>query len=168
MINECRSGKDCADYYACQFPAMIQDWREKFASPWKGTGVDLAFLFVGLPAYVEDLPSTPYDGKVDASLPLLRLSQAVAASTLNDTYVANHSLSTHGLFNHSLSTHGLSGLLVLRTLLTHMMFYYVSHLLQTCFFFNQIRYMTSLVDHGYLAGHDGSIHPMDKTPVGKR
>ena len=98
MINECRSGKDCADYYACQFPAMIQDWREKFASPWKGTGVDLAFLFVGLPAYVEDLPSTPYDGKVDASLPLLRLSQAVAASTLNDTYVANHSLSTHGLF----------------------------------------------------------------------
>ena len=88
MINECRSGKDCADYYACQFPAMIQDWREKFASPWKGTGVDLAFLFVGLPAYVEDLPSTPYDGKVDASLPLLRLSQAVAASTLNDTYVS--------------------------------------------------------------------------------
>ena len=34
--------------------------------------------------------------------------------------------------------------------------------------FSQIRYMTSLVDHGYLAGHDGSIHPMDKTPVGKR
>ena len=126
MINECRSGKDCADYYACQFPAMIQDWREKFASPWKGTGVDLAFLFVGLPAYVEDLPSTPYDGKVDASLPLLRLSQAVAASTLNDTYVSNHSLSTHGLL----------GLLVLRTLLTYMMFYYVSHLLQTYFFFS--------------------------------
>ena len=29
-------------------------------------------------------------------------------------------------------------------------------------------HMTSLIDHGYLFGHMGSIHPMDKTPVGKR
>ena len=29
-------------------------------------------------------------------------------------------------------------------------------------------FMTSLIDHGFLQGHDGSIHPMDKTPVGKR
>ena len=28
--------------------------------------------------------------------------------------------------------------------------------------------MTTLVDHGYIAGQFGSIHPMDKTPVGKR
>ena len=28
--------------------------------------------------------------------------------------------------------------------------------------------MTTLIDHGYLSGHIGSIHPMDKTPVGKR
>ena len=28
--------------------------------------------------------------------------------------------------------------------------------------------MTSLIDHGYLFGHMGSIHPMDKTPVGER
>ena len=29
-------------------------------------------------------------------------------------------------------------------------------------------HQTSLIDHGYLTGHLGSIHPMDKTPVGKR
>ena len=29
-------------------------------------------------------------------------------------------------------------------------------------------HQVSLVDHGYLFGHYGSIHPMDKTPVGKR
>jgi hypothetical protein len=55
---------DCADYYACQFPAMIEDWRTLFSTQWAGTGVELTFLFVGLPAYVQDLPSTLYDGKV--------------------------------------------------------------------------------------------------------
>jgi hypothetical protein len=37
--------------------------------------VELTFLFVGLPAYVQDLPSTLYDGKNDTSLPLVRLAQ---------------------------------------------------------------------------------------------
>ena len=98
----------------CQFPSMISDWRSRFATPWAGTPHELTFLFVGLPAYVQDLPSVPYDGKVDTSLPLLRLSQSVASETLNHTA------------------------------------------------------MTSLIDHGYLFGWHGSIHPMDKTPVGKR
>lgn len=99
----------CADYYSCQFPAMIEDWRSKFAS----NGNNFTFLYVGLPAYVEDLPSTLYDGKNDTSLPLLRLAQRTA-----------------------------------------------SELPATA--------MTSLIDHGYLFGHIGSIHPMDKLPVGKR
>ena len=29
-------------------------------------------------------------------------------------------------------------------------------------------FMTSLIDHGYLYGPKGSIHPFDKTPVGER
>jgi hypothetical protein len=107
------SSDNCAGYYACQFPAMIADWRASFAAPWQGTGVNFTFLFVGLPAYVQDLPSTLYDGRVDGSLPLLRLAQA-AATKLDNTY------------------------------------------------------MTSLIDHGYMFGPWGSIHPMDKTPVGRR
>ena len=98
---------------ACQFPAMIYDWRRRFAEPWAGTDQELTFLFVGLPAYVQDLPSTSYDGEVDSGLPQLRLAQ-VHAEGLGHTF------------------------------------------------------MTSLIDHGYLFGHMGSIHPMDKTPVGKR
>ena len=94
--------------------AVILDWRSRFATPWAGTPHELVFLFVGLPAYVQDLPSIPYDGKTDDSLPLLRLSQSVASETLNHTA------------------------------------------------------MSSLIDHGYLFGWHGSIHPMDKTPVGKR
>ena len=53
---------------------MISDWRTKFALP------ELAFLFVMLPGYVENLPSTLADGRVDASLPLLRRAQAEALS----------------------------------------------------------------------------------------
>ena len=107
------NAEDCASYYSCQFPAMVDDWRSSFASGWAGTGRALTFLFVGLPAYVEDLPSTTYDQKNDTSLPLIRLAQRNAS-------------------------------------------------------FQEHTYQTSLVDHGYLAGHIGSIHPMDKTPVGKR
>ena len=103
----------CADYYACQFPAMIEDWRSLFSSAWTGTGSELTFLFVGLPSYVQDLPSTLYDGKNDSSLPLLRLAQRTSTGQ-----------------DHT--------------------------------------FQTSLIDHGYLYGHMGSIHPMDKTPVGKR
>ena len=42
----------------CQFPAMIADWRSRFATPWVGTPHELTFIFVGLPAYVQDLLST--------------------------------------------------------------------------------------------------------------
>ena len=52
------SPADCADYYSCQFPAMIADWRRHFRTQWVDTDVELTFLFVGLPAYVQDLPST--------------------------------------------------------------------------------------------------------------
>ena len=107
------NAEDCANYYSCQFPAMIEDWRASFAAQWEGTGNALTFLFVGLPAYVEDLPSTTYDQKNDSSLPLLRLAQRNATLQENT-------------------------------------------------------FQTSLIDHGYLYGHIGSIHPMDKTPVGKR
>jgi hypothetical protein len=113
-LNCAMSAENCASYYGCQFPAMIADWRTRFGHAWVGTPHELTFIFVGLPAYVQDLPSTLYDQKVDTSLPLLRLSQRVASETLNHTA------------------------------------------------------MTSLIDHGYLFGHHGSIHPMDKTPVGKR
>ena len=101
------NASNCADYYACQFPAMVADWRSKF-------GGDLAFIFVGLPSYTEDLPCSTYDGQRDASLPLLRLAQLKAVNVKEKTF------------------------------------------------------MTSLIDHGYIEGHYGSIHPMDKTPVGKR
>ena len=77
--------------------------------------MELTFLFIGLPAYVQDLPSTLYDGKNDTSLPLMRLAQRESGSK---SYPRN--------------------------------------------------FQTSLIDHGYLFGHYGSIHPMDKTPVGKR
>ena len=136
---------DCAEYYSCQFPAMIADWRQLFQTQWSSTDIELTFLFVGLPAYVQDLPSTLYDGKNDSSLPLVRLAQRESG---NASYPRN--------------------------------------------------WQTSLVDHGYLFGvsdararpytdpprsiecawsnsdcgaagqHYGSIHPMDKTPVGKR
>jgi len=66
----------------------------------------------GLPAYVENLPASDYDGKVDTSLPLLRLAQAEVAE-----------------YN---------------------------------------TWMVSMIDHGYLDGWIGSIHPMDKAPVGMR
>lgn len=102
---------DCADYYACQFPAMISDWRSKFGGEYKPS---LTFIFVGLPSYTEDLPCSTYDGRSDSSLPLLRLAQLKSARPQEKTY------------------------------------------------------MTSLIDHGYVEGHYGSIHPMDKTPVGKR
>jgi len=43
---ESNVGQD--EYYACEFPAMISDWREKF-----GLGDSLAFHFVQLAAYTE-------------------------------------------------------------------------------------------------------------------
>ena len=84
-LNCAMSPADCASYYSCQFPAMIADWRTRFATPWVGTPHELTFLYVGLPAYVQDLPSMLYDKKVDTSLPLLRLSQA-AAEAQNHTF----------------------------------------------------------------------------------
>ena len=92
---------------------MVADWTAKFSASSPGLP-PLTFLFVGLPAYVEDLPATTYDGKNDSSLPLVRLSQLASTKAADNIF------------------------------------------------------MTSLVDHGFLQGHDGSIHPMDKTPVGKR
>ena len=88
---------------------MIADWRKLFANS-APEMPPLTFLFVGLPAYVQDLPSSTYDHHTDESLPLLRLSQANASATQTHTF------------------------------------------------------QTTLIDHGYLFGHIGSIHPMDKTP----
>ena len=104
----------CADYYQCQFPAMIKDLRNRFSAPWKGTNTTFSFLFVQLPAYIEDLPSITYGGYNDSSLPLLRLAQARAL--IGDPHTG----------------------------------------------------MVSIVDHGWLSSHYGSIHPMDKTPVAER
>ena len=110
------SPEACSSYYDCQFGAMMDDWRARFSEPWSQVAdVEFAFVFVQLPAYVEDLPSTTYGGYNDTSLPLQRLAQA-------------------------------------RTLLRR-----TAH-----------TRMASLVDHGWLSSHYGSIHPMDKTPVGKR
>ena len=86
---------DCAEYYSCQFPAMIEDWRQLFRTQWSSTDIDLTFLFVGLPAYVQDLPSALYDGKKDSSLPLVRLAQRESG---NASYPRNWqtSLVDHG------------------------------------------------------------------------
>ena len=92
-LNCAMSAADCATYYSCQFPAMIDDWRTRFAKPWADTPYELTFLYVGLPAYVQDLPSILYDKKVDTSLPLLRLSQS-AAESQNHTF--GTSLIDHG------------------------------------------------------------------------
>jgi sialate O-acetylesterase len=37
-----------ADYYGCAFPAMINDWRSKFAK----SGRELVFLFVQLAPWI--------------------------------------------------------------------------------------------------------------------
>ena len=50
-VNCAMSPADCADYYSCQFPAMIADWRKLFANS-APEMPPLTFLFVGLPAYV--------------------------------------------------------------------------------------------------------------------
>jgi hypothetical protein len=51
----------CADFYACQFPAMITDWKEKWNG---GTGTNAGrpkpFLFVELAPYTEGA-GEPYD-----------------------------------------------------------------------------------------------------------
>lgn len=99
--------QQCADYYSCQFPAFIKDLQARFAEPWKKASSGFSFLFVQLPSYVEDLPSTTFGGRNDSSLPMLRLAQAAALS-----------LPRVG--------------------------------------------MATLIDHGYIEGHYGSIHPMDK------
>ena len=106
----------CSNYYACQFSAMIDDYRERLSKPWKNTNKNVSFVFVQLPAYIEDLESVSYGGINDTSLPLQRLAQAKAVA-------ANKSS------------------------------------------FNR---MVSIVDRGWLSSHYGSIHPMDKTPVGQR
>ena len=50
----------CADFYACQFPAMIEDWRAR----WLG-GNDRPFLFVELAPYTEGA-GEPHDQSVSA------------------------------------------------------------------------------------------------------
>lgn len=108
------SDEECARYYRCQFPAFVQDIQARFAQPWVSSHAGgFSFLFVQLPSYVEDLPSTVYGGHNDSSLPMLRLAQAAAVA-----------LPRVG--------------------------------------------MASLIDHGYIEGHYGSIHPMDKSPVAQR
>lgn len=89
--------QQCADYYSCQFPAFISDLQKRFAEPWIGTSSDFSFLFVQLPSYVEDLPSTSYGGKNDSSLPMLRLAQAAALSLPR---VGMASLVDHGYASH--------------------------------------------------------------------
>ena len=71
-VNCGMSPEDCARYYSCQFPAMVADWRASFSSPWTGTQTDFVFLFVGLPAYVQDLPSQVRATDRDNSRPSLR------------------------------------------------------------------------------------------------
>jgi hypothetical protein len=58
-VNCAMTAAGCADYYQCQFPAMISDWRRRFAEPWAGTSHELTFLSVGLPAYVQDQSCLP-------------------------------------------------------------------------------------------------------------
>jgi hypothetical protein len=72
----------CADFYACQFPAMISDWRDK----WNGGGEaiqgrtsgPLPFLFVELAPYTEGV-GEPYDRSVAA----VREAQLAALSLPN-------------------------------------------------------------------------------------
>lgn len=61
------NASDCADYYACQFAAMIADWRVKFHIP------DLPFVFVQLAPYTETVGQPGDEG-----LPLLRGAQLAA------------------------------------------------------------------------------------------
>ena len=67
----------CADFYACQFPAMITDWRLK----WNGGtstngGRPKPFLFVELAPYTEGA-GEPHDTSVSA----VRQAQMAALST---------------------------------------------------------------------------------------
>ena len=106
--------QQCADYYSCQFTSFVADLQSRFAEPWAGSSeAGFSFLFVQLPAYVQDLPSMTFGGRNDSSLPMIRLSQT-AALTLPRVGMA------------------------------------------------------VTIDHGFVEGHYGSIHSMDKTPVGQR
>ena len=82
------SGQRCADYYACQYPAMVEDWRQK----WNG-GSNLSTI-AGRPAGPRPMIAVelaPYiDGSPDYGFPnvaMLRQAQrkadaAIAASAL--------------------------------------------------------------------------------------
>jgi len=64
----------CADFYSCQFPAMITDWRSKFNSGTsKIAGRARPFLFVELAPYTEGA-GEPYD----QSVALVRTAQLAA------------------------------------------------------------------------------------------
>ena len=90
--NGCRescpaSATKCADFYGCQFPAMITDWREK----WNGGGsVTIAgrptgprpFVFVQLAAYTGP-PSKNNRTGVSDSVALLRAAQTKALALPN-------------------------------------------------------------------------------------
>lgn len=84
--NACRNPCDasavlCADYYACAFPSMINDWRSK----WNGGQVSLPgrpvgplpFLFVLLAPYIDGLDTLP-DGSRFPNVALLRAAQQKA------------------------------------------------------------------------------------------
>ena len=70
---------------------------------------------MGLPAYVEDLPATTYDGKNDTGLPLVRLAQGAVPDQGNKTFMT--SLVDHGyLQGHSSSLNDSDDFLKLRSL----------------------------------------------------
>lgn len=72
---QCKANQTaCADFYACQFPAMITDWRAK----WNGgtetiKGRTKGFFFVGLAPYTEGVGAPG-----DQSVALLRMAQQKA------------------------------------------------------------------------------------------
>lgn len=62
----------CANFYACQFPALITDYRDKFRG-----GANKPFLFVELAPYTDGLFEN------DISLPLIREAQKAALKLPN-------------------------------------------------------------------------------------
>ena len=75
-IGGCRpeSAAECADFYGCQFPAMITDWRAKFnVGTTAIAGRPRPFLFVELAPYTEGVGEPG-----DRSTALVRAAQLAA------------------------------------------------------------------------------------------
>ena len=69
------SPEECAQFYQCQFPAMIADWRSKWNQGNASTPRPKPFLFVQLAPYTEGV-GMPYD----ISTALIREAQTSALS----------------------------------------------------------------------------------------